>query len=80
MEVVVTGTPITDEEVNDGSWSYTALAMQRRYRHPDHELSSDAADNVTTDTQAASRLLAVHDHHPLQSDAHCRGYHRKTTK
>ncbi|KAH8036170.1 hypothetical protein HPB51_018584 [Rhipicephalus microplus] len=51
MEVVVKGTPITDEELNDGSWSDTALAMQRRYRRPDLEHSSDAADNVTTDTQ-----------------------------
>ncbi|KAH8029720.1 hypothetical protein HPB51_003555 [Rhipicephalus microplus] len=51
MEVVVTGTPITDEELNDGSWSHTALAMQRRYRRPDPERSSDAADNVTTDNQ-----------------------------
>ncbi|KAL3188153.1 hypothetical protein MRX96_004146 [Rhipicephalus microplus] len=51
MEVVVTGTQITDEELNDGSWAHTAFARQRRYRRPNPELSSDAADNVTTDTQ-----------------------------
>ncbi|KAL3206837.1 hypothetical protein MRX96_039883 [Rhipicephalus microplus] len=51
MEVVVRGTPITEEELNDGLWSHTALAMQRRYRRSDPEHSSDAADNVTTDTQ-----------------------------
>ncbi|KAH8009987.1 hypothetical protein HPB51_023442 [Rhipicephalus microplus] len=50
MEVVVTGAPLTDEELNDGSWSH-ALAMQRRYRRPDPERTSDAADNVTTYTQ-----------------------------
>ncbi|KAH8038325.1 hypothetical protein HPB51_001108 [Rhipicephalus microplus] len=51
MEVVVTGTPITDEELNDGSWPHTALAMKRRHRRPDPEHSSDAADNGTTNTQ-----------------------------
>ncbi|KAH8023741.1 hypothetical protein HPB51_016480 [Rhipicephalus microplus] len=51
MKVVVTGTPIADEELNDGSWSHTALAMQRRYRRPDSERSSDATENVITDTQ-----------------------------
>ncbi|KAH8008980.1 hypothetical protein HPB51_008551 [Rhipicephalus microplus] len=55
MEVVVTGTPITDEELNDGSWSHTALAMQRQYRRPDPERSSDAADNVTTDNQPSKQ-------------------------
>ncbi|KAL3208254.1 hypothetical protein MRX96_039268 [Rhipicephalus microplus] len=48
---VVTETPIPDEELDDRSWSLTALAMQRRYRRPHPEHSSDAADNVTTDTQ-----------------------------
>ncbi|KAL3174929.1 hypothetical protein MRX96_010953 [Rhipicephalus microplus] len=48
---VVTGTPITDEELTDGSCPHTALAMQRRYSRPDPEQSSDAADNVTADTQ-----------------------------
>ncbi|KAL3209182.1 hypothetical protein MRX96_009370 [Rhipicephalus microplus] len=52
MEVVVTGTPITDEELDGGSWSHTALAMQRRYRRPDPVRTSDAADNVTTDNQS----------------------------
>ncbi|KAL1476036.1 hypothetical protein MTO96_036822 [Rhipicephalus appendiculatus] len=51
MEVVVDGTPITDEELGDGSWSHTALAMQRRYRRPDPEHRSDAADNAAADAQ-----------------------------
>ncbi|KAH7985286.1 hypothetical protein HPB52_024208 [Rhipicephalus sanguineus] len=51
MEVVVDGTPITDEKLNDGSWSHTALAMQRRYRLPDPEHRSDAADNAAADAQ-----------------------------
>ncbi|KAH8039808.1 hypothetical protein HPB51_009000 [Rhipicephalus microplus] len=51
MEVVLTGTPITDEELNDGLWSHTALAMQCLYCRPDPERSSDVADNVTTDNQ-----------------------------
>ncbi|KAH7967840.1 hypothetical protein HPB52_002911 [Rhipicephalus sanguineus] len=48
---VADGTPITDEELNDGSWSHTALAMQRRYRRPDPEHRSDAADNAAADAQ-----------------------------
>ncbi|KAL3200313.1 hypothetical protein MRX96_043454 [Rhipicephalus microplus] len=45
MEVVVTGTLITDEELNDGLWSHTALAMQRRYHSLDPEHSPDAPNN-----------------------------------
>ncbi|KAH8027798.1 hypothetical protein HPB51_010363 [Rhipicephalus microplus] len=56
MEVVVTGTPITYEELNDGSWSHTALAMTRRCRRPDPERSSDVAGNVTTDTQRSKPI------------------------
>ncbi|KAL3255420.1 hypothetical protein MRX96_017332 [Rhipicephalus microplus] len=51
MGIIVTRTPINDAELNEGSWSHTALAMQRRYRRPDPEHRSDVADNVTTDTQ-----------------------------
>ncbi|KAH8026165.1 hypothetical protein HPB51_016584 [Rhipicephalus microplus] len=52
MEVVVTGTLITDEKLDGGSWSHTAFAMRRRYHRPDPVRSSDAADNVTTDNQS----------------------------
>ncbi|KAL3237639.1 hypothetical protein MRX96_048186 [Rhipicephalus microplus] len=82
MEVVVTGTPITDEELNDGFVvTFCVGHATPIFAVLIPSAAQDAADNVTTDNQRGKPdSLPCTTTARFQSDAHCHGYHRKTTK